>query len=157
MKKMESPIWLETLKHFDRNNYVRNGLTIPFLIGSESILNDKKELINVSEFISSVTNEEFPCYLNLLKCGNIGEIIIGILDQETLNYFGDKLSEYYLVSGKLVILENSFEKTELSYIKDKLIEIYQPKIDKKTFSITNGKWSKFSKQDLTKIKEIIND
>ncbi len=154
---MESPIWLETLKHFDSNNYVRNGLTIPFLLGSESILNEKKELLNVSEFISSVTNEEFPCYLNLLKCGNIGEIIIGILDQETLNYLGDKLSEHYLVSGKLVIMENSFEKTELSYIKDKLIEIYQPKIDDKTFSITNGKWSKFSKQDLTKIKEIIND
>ena len=154
---MESPIWLKTLKHFDRNNYVRNGLTIPFLLGSESIIVNNKDLSSVSEFINSITNEEFPCYLSLLKCGNIGEIIIGVLDQETLNYVGKKLSEYYLVFGKLVLMESTFKQTELRAIKDKLIEIYQPKIDNKTFSVTNGKWCEFSKQDLNKIKEITND
>ena len=148
---MESPIWLKTLKHFDRNNYIRNGLTIPFILGSESIIANNKDLSSVSEFVNSITNEEFPCYLSLLKCGNIGEIIIGVLDEETLNYLGKKLSEYYLIFGKLVIMESTFKQTE------KLIEIYQPKIDNKTFSVTNGKWREFSKQDLNRIKEITND
>src|SRR5690349_9865673 len=75
--------WASVIKYFEANNYFRNGLTIPFILGANTILSQTQEIITVQEFLEQIGNDKFPKFIKILKCNYLGEYVISFLDYET--------------------------------------------------------------------------
>ena len=73
--------WLKVLKHYEKRRYIQNGLTIPFLVGSRTIVEPLRVLLSIEELLKSFTNSIQP--ITLMKCQQLGEYVIGILDHES--------------------------------------------------------------------------
>ena len=85
-------LWFQVLTYFDAKSYFSNGLTIPFLLGANSVIKTDEEKRNVEEFFEEAIDESLPQKISLQRCGNIGEYVIGIFDDESANYpYGKKL------------------------------------------------------------------
>lgn len=42
--------WFKLLNHFNQKGYINNGLTLPFIIGSRSVIEPKESLQTINEF-----------------------------------------------------------------------------------------------------------
>lgn len=141
------PYWLKLLLHFENKGYVHNGLTIPFLIGSLEILDPSVKRWTINEMTKSLSN--YGC--TILKCGNIGEYIIGSLDDETKK----NKQLYHCLCDNILVTDSS-----LNIISDfnnlvKIFEaLYQSRISKKEYSKNYKEWTKFTETDLARIQEI---
>ena len=155
---MKEKYWFKVLKHFDTKNYFRNGLTIPFLIGSITILSDDKILITVEEFLNQIENEEIPSPITILKCNYLGEYVVGLLDGETnriINYNKTNNRQLYKEFGSLIIVDNSFKEIDdFTEIKEILRNSYQKVIEAGSFSKEFGCWISYTETDLERLKEI---
>lgn len=152
---MSENYWLKVLEHFDEKGYFNNGLTIPFLIGSNTEISSNQNLISVRRFISQIMNKEIKEQIKILKCSHLDEYVFGILDDDTIKYIQLKGTTLYRQVGNLVIIDNSFQEIEeIEEIENLLEELYQEIIDSKKFSKENGKWGPYSKIDLGRLKEI---
>ncbi|THD34171.1 hypothetical protein [Flavobacterium lindanitolerans] len=141
-------LWLQVLSHFDGRGYFSNGLTIPFLLGANSIISPDEELLSVEEFVNEIIDESLPIKISIQSCGNIGEYVIGIFDKESP-------AELYTNFGNLYVTDNSFSKTDtIDTIKRVLIDDYQNKIDIGLFSINNGEWGNYSQQEKDRLAEL---
>lgn len=144
--------WFKILKHFEEKHYYENGLTIPFLIGSTSVIEPEKSLITISEFFSEIANSQLP--ITLMRCSNINEYVIGIIDSETNNYRLRYMGSHKELSN-LVITDDSFKVvTNTSEIIAQLDEIYNPLIEAGTFSKTEGKWGNYTDKEINHLMEI---
>jgi hypothetical protein len=140
--------WLKVLKHFEANNYVQNGLTIPFLVGSRRLIESKENILSVNEFIDSMT--DYGC--TLLYCDTLKEFIIGSIDIET---------EKYNFNGKMKF-KNIYQTDEslknikcLNDLKSFFSNRYQSIINSNKFSKSLGKWNDFSDEEIKQIMEIL--
>jgi hypothetical protein len=158
MKDFDDKYWFEVLKHFDNKRYFQNGLTIPFLIGSKTILSDDKDILTVEMFLNQIENKEIPSPVTMLKCGNLGEYVIGILDNETnrfIHQYKKNDNCLYREFGSLVIVDDSFNGVnDFKEIKKILENSYQKIVDAKSFSREMGNWTIYSESDLEKLAEI---
>lgn len=141
-------LWLQILSHFDGRGYFSNGLTIPFLLGANSIISPDEELLSVEEFVNEIIDKSLPIKISIQSCGNIGEYVIGIFDKESP-------AELYTNFGNLYVTDNSFSKTDtINTIKRVLIDDYQNKIDEGLFSINNREWGNYSPQEKDRLAEL---
>ena len=86
-------LWFQVLTYFDKKGYFSSGLTIPFLLGANSIINLEGERLTVEEFFEEILDESLPQKITLQRCGNIGEYVIGIFDNESESYrYGKKIT-----------------------------------------------------------------
>lgn len=150
---MKKPYWYIVLRHFERSNYVDNGLTIPFLIGARKIIEPDKSLFTISELLNSIDNSSIS--ITFMKCGNINEYIIGLLDTETKN-FTEQSPKSHDVIGRIVCTDYSLKGfTELPEIISMLNKEYEALIDEENYSKNSGIWGQFSKLDVRRISEIL--
>lgn len=155
---MEAKYWYKVLKHFDNKRYFQNGLTIPFLIGSITILSEGKTLITIEEFLSQIENEGISSPVTILKCKYLGEYVIGLLDSETnrmIRHYKTKNRRLYKEFGGLIIVDDSFKEIDnFKEITEILKNSYQKIIETNNFSRELGKWIPYTEIDLERLREI---
>lgn len=146
--------WYDVLSHFENKGYYNNGLSIPFLIGSRTILEPSEPLDTIEDFIMDISTSEYP--ITLMRCGWLKEYVLGILD----SYTNDMRSTYknmYKEFGNLIIIDDSFAKlTTLEEIISELENDLSGTIKSGGYSKIAGEWTEFdSETDLVRLNEII--
>lgn len=147
------PLWFRVLCHFDDNNYFANGLTIPFLLGANSIIGSDDEILSVEEFFLQAIDESLPRKISLQKCGDIGEYVIGTIDNETINYpYGKVITKQF---GNIYITDNSFlEVIDIAEVKKILIDGSQDLLNSSLYSKNQGYWGDYSDIDKLRLAEL---
>ncbi|WP_276482672.1 hypothetical protein [Paraflavitalea pollutisoli] len=144
-KQFPEPYWHRLLRHFERKGYIHNGLTIPFLIGSRSIIYPGEPLITIEELLSEAA--EYGAILQ--KCAEIGEFVMGAMNSDTrqaqCNHHD--MGCIYLADGSLDHVTNAEDKIKL------IQKIYYRYVVYGQFSKNNGLWTSFSAEDEARIKE----
>ncbi|WP_343321565.1 hypothetical protein [Sphingobacterium multivorum] len=141
-----STYWHILLCHFEKQGYFHNGLTLPFIIGSRSILEPNEPLESIKDFFENV--KLTGIYLNVIKCDGIGEYVFRIGDIDDMNIYDTK--------GLLIIPDNIFETCiEVDEIINQLDNEYSSYIEQGTFSKNGGSWENYSKKELKEILEVV--
>lgn len=128
----------------------RDGFTIPYLIGSQNYLSNPLCPDGIRELITSIAYSN--CQVYITYCMNIGDIILGIYENEKQKIAGkfiiqDGYETNLFLSKFLSELGNDLE----SVIKS-LIEDYQEDIDAHRYSRNNGVMGDFSIEEIDFIK-----
>ena len=150
--------WLKTLIYFGEKRYYKNGLTVPFLCGANTILCEDKTPLSIEDLILEICDISFSYDISILKCGGLGEFVFGTLDSYSKKLYQDNLSkgrEIYLKIDNIYVTDGSINnisnKSELSGF---LEEKYNEKISNNLFSKNEGKWSDYVPKDLNRLNEI---
>lgn len=147
-------LWFQVLIHFDRKSYFSNGLTIPFLLGANSIINPDDKRLAIDDLFEEIIDESLPRKISLQRCGNIGEYVIGIFDNESVGYLYRE-KPLYKQFGNLYITDNSFSAIDNSdTIKSILISEYQNLVDSELFSINQREWGDYSEKEKSQLEEL---
>lgn len=144
---MKDKYWHNLLIHFFNKKYFINGLTLPYIIGSRTILEPNNSVQTVKDFFYDVKNENV--YLSVLKCDRIGELVFSISNKSDFEIYGG-FENIVDIDG---LFENYNNIDEFSnYLQDKYDNIIlQEKFSRNDF----GKWEKFSEKiDLPRLLEI---
>lgn len=139
--------WFKLLNYFNNKNYIYNGLTLPFIIGSRRIIEPKESLQTTKEFFQDAKNSN--TYLSILKCDTIGEYVFNLSKQSDYNIYGG--------FENIVDIDNLFKHlNNLDDFSNYLDSIYIKHINKSHFSKYEfGKWNGFSENmDLPRLKEV---
>ncbi|WP_333620790.1 hypothetical protein [Sphingobacterium multivorum] len=140
-----STYWHSLLCHFEKQGYFHNGLTLPFIIGSRSILEPNEPIETIKDFFKHV--KLTGTYLNIIKCGGIGEYVFRIGDEEDLKFYDTK--------GIFIIPDNIFETcSKADEIIDKLAQEYSARIEKGEFSKNGGNWGNYIQKEFEEILEV---
>ena len=146
--------WYRVLNHFENGNYFNNGLTIPFLIGCRVIVEPNKELQSIKEFVTEMRDSQYA--LTIMKCGQLNEYVVGLLDQETNSFRKQYKNKMYREFGSLLITDNSFD--DIYKFEELIADLennYNDKIEKRCFSKEFGEWGEFSSTDKTRLNEVV--
>ncbi|MFM9909210.1 MAG: hypothetical protein ACKVOW_07675 [Chitinophagaceae bacterium] len=147
--------WYNVLTHFEGKGYVHNGLTLPFLIGSSTVIEPQTSLLSINDFITQAFNSFSP--IKVMKCGHIGEYVFGTVDAET-DAMRKQYRNIYTEFGNILITDNSFADCKiLSEIILILEDEYQKRIDTKCFSKVLGEWEYYCDKEIIRLKELIID
>lgn len=100
---MNYPIWLQPLKLFYENDDFYNDLTLPYLIGTSTIITPEKPLTIINELIIETRNLSLPHKIELRFYEFKEAFVIRI--HETLNEY--PLEGYEKVYDNSIITEES--------------------------------------------------
>lgn len=150
---MKKTYWYKLLCHYDKNKYVNNCITIPFLIGAGRLLEPEESILSVATLFTSI--EDFNVFITIMKCGNIDEYIIGLLDAETEKYIHTYPKSHKFI-GKIVCTDQSLEEiATTSEIILKLTLKYNSMISDGFYSKNGGVWGNFTELDIKHISEVL--
>ena len=126
--------WVKILKYYEKECFIRNGLTIPFLVGifKDSYIGDKEDLLK--NFLRELKNLVDLGYIKISYCSYLEEDVVSTISlvfpiwmTYSIKMNDEKIAEY-------------IEKYD-SIIKDDL------------FSKVSNEWSQYTKLDIERIKE----
>lgn len=145
-------IWFKVLSHFYENNYFQNGLTIPFLLGAALVLDPENENLSIEDFVLQAADGSLPKKISVQRCAAIGEYVVGIIDNETINYpYGKAVTKQF---SNICITDNSFsEIVDIDGLKNALVAEYQKMLDARLLSKNQGNWGAYTETELLRIKE----
>lgn len=145
--------WYRVLSHYEKNRYYQNGLTLPFLVGSRTLVEPDHKLQTLRELLSDMrTSQERR--VTMMRCGYLKEYVFGLLDHET-NLMRAKYPKLYKEFGCLIITDDSIHGiSSIDGLADSLESEYLSVIEKRTFSKENGKWGEFSSTDRRRLLEL---
>jgi hypothetical protein len=122
----------------------RDGLTIPYIIGSQQFLPSTHKAQNIEVLLLDISTNK-GCEVYITYCMNINEIILGIRDQsktKIAGHFpplnGDNQQKLFLTN----VVSNLGDNVES--IITSLMERYQEKIDREKFSKRGDEWGDYS-------------
>ena len=150
MKDAQKPYWIRVLDHFQRKNYIANGLTIPFLIGARSKVYPIEPQYPIDEFLCQIMMSRYK--VTIMTCPNIGHIVVGVMDIETQKVSNDAA---YRNFGSIYITDDSFKNA--SSIDDVIREckdLYAKVIKQENYSFENGRWSDYPDLDIKRLSEV---
>ncbi len=138
--------WFKVLDHFERKRYFQNGLTIPFIIGSRTILEPAEPIQTIPELFSDIIESNH--YIQVLKCGCIGEYVFRLSDKQTQDVYGG--------FDNIVVIDDSFPYvTSYTEMIPGLEERHTKFIAAGKYSWMDGEFQIFSEEtDLPRLKEI---
>lgn len=146
--------WFDVLSYFEQKRYFRNGLTIPFLIGSTTILEPDEQVKSVKEFITDVSESKIP--ITLMTCGWLDEYVLSIMDdydQKMMNGYKNLYREF----GNLIITDHSFKNcNSLSEIISELDKDLSSAIESGGYSFIDGNYTDFDPTDLERLNEMLS-
>ncbi|MBL0009041.1 MAG: hypothetical protein IPP25_18195 [Saprospiraceae bacterium] len=146
------PYWHKVLRHFDKHHYFNNGLTIPFLIGSRTIVEPQGDVIALHEFIEGINASITP--ISILKCQNIKEYVINLLDHET-NSLRKGNGNPFLEIGNIICIDLSLKdiisQTDLINM---LTELYHVQLKNGNYSKVRDKWISFTPLEKERLLEV---
>ena len=147
--------WNDLIQYFVRNNYVRNGLTLPFLIGA--IKNIERHTLTINEIITEFCDLQGGRRTTIMKCRDIGEFVVGIMDTESEILYKKNPQSLFKEFDNLAITDNSL--SNFNSIPELIAffeERYNQTIEKGEFSKNEGKWTDFTPLDLEHIDNFKN-
>ncbi|MBX2896369.1 MAG: hypothetical protein KF763_13050 [Cyclobacteriaceae bacterium] len=150
MSLSKVPNWVRVLEHFERNHYITNGLTIPFLIGCRPHIYPNQHVVDIEEFLSELMLSSRKT--SLMTCGNNGQIVVGLLDLESSKVV-DQCG--YRSFGNIYFIDDTFKSA--TCIEDVISDCksrYSDLISAERYSFENGKWSRFSEIDMNRFSEV---
>lgn len=149
------PIWIQVLQHFDTNRYISNGLTIPFLIGANQLLAKRVSSLNVNILIDEA--QRLPFFVKIMYCENIGEYVLGVLEEEDSMRFKSDQLPYKAFGSFLLDNVNDFKKgNSILDIKEELDLMYAVNLEEEKYSkIVHEGWGNYSSVDKGRILEIL--
>jgi hypothetical protein len=137
--------WYRLLTHFEKQGYIQNGLTIPFIIGARSVIEPDKKIQSVKSLINDFKNSGY--FISILKCDTIGEIVFNISNAND--------SIHYAKVENIVIIDDLIKTpNNLEDIITYLDNLYSEKIFNKTYSLNHGEWTAFTEIELQHINEL---
>ncbi|WP_126973870.1 hypothetical protein [Gynurincola endophyticus] len=138
--------WSTVLDHFEREHYFVNGLTIPFIIGSRTILEPDEPIQSINELFADILKSD--CYVQVLKCDWIGEYVFRLSNKATQDIYGG--------FDNIVVIDDSFPNATCSAdVITTLENRYTKFIEAEKYSWIDGDWQKFSNEiDLPRLNEI---
>lgn len=143
--------WCGLIEFFEKQNYICNGLTIPFLIGAIKQLQNRK--MTISELTDELVDKKNQKRPTIMKCGNIGELVIGIMDYETIKYYKSYPNNEIKSFGNLSVTDSSLDNCSTEAELKSLFErLYKEKIDNGIYSKNAGEWTDFIPIDLERIE-----
>lgn len=146
--------WQILLSEWRRSG--RDGLTIPFLLGSQQF---SKEQINldVKHLITDIaSNSEFDVYLGY--CMTIKEVIIGIRDESKEKIAGRFLKTSSGNTSNLFLTKFLDDLGEdVDAVSNALTEKYQDLIDDGKFSLNDDNWGSFSFSEVSFVKACLEN
>lgn len=141
------PYWYTLLIHFEENRFFKNGLTLPFILGSRSVIEPNLPMQSVEELFKQV--EDLGLHLNVLRCDQIGEYVFRIGDSEDIKTYGNK--------GIFIVTDSIFEDCSGAYeIINQLRRDNILHIEKGEFSKNDGEWGGYSKKEHEQLIQVIN-
>lgn len=153
--------WQKLLEKWCKTN---TGLTIPYIIGSQKILNEDYEL-NAANDITRIFNEILEntgtvFYLN--HCPNLSEPVLGIKDEDFEDMIGEFLTTREgLKQEKLFICQSMFihfpkkQKHTIEDVVEWLISKYSSQIENKQYSKNKRQWGDYLPEEITFIKNVV--
>ena len=142
------PCWYLILDHFVKNSYVHNGLTLPFLIGAGIYIDSASERLTIEKILTEFKFSSKP--VSVMRCGNIGEYVFALLDNESTPY-----RSVYKEFGNLVITDGSFDGAlAFSDLVSSFESMYSEQLNNQLYSKEGGRWQAFSQVDISRLKEI---
>jgi len=145
--------WIDVLRHFEEKGYVRNGLTLPFLIGYIDVLQPGASLQSVRSFVEEASN--MPDAITVMTCGHIGEFVFGTLDTET-DKMRKQYKELYREFGNIIVTDHSFKGcNNLDAVISELEYTHNGDIIARHFSKNEGRWQYYSPEEQSRIRELV--
>ncbi len=156
MAKQVSYIWCKLIQFYEKNNYIHNGLTIPYLIGAINFLEGRT--LSVRQLITELIDTRGDKRTTIMLCDYIGEYVIGILDSESEMYYKKFKINSLKSFENLIVLDSSFSNCKtVIHLVNIMEQRYNQIISRKTYSKVNGQWTKFIEDDLNKIRAFKNN
>ena len=150
--------WLKVLKLYKNESYCHNGLTLPFLCGVQTVLDDNEKSLTVTDFFEIINSNDFGEEITIMKCGNINEYIFGILDAESKKMYlsySEKGTEIYKRIKNVFLIDDSIDNIETEQNLVSFFEKeYNQTLSSNEFSKVNGNWSEYTEIDRNRINEI---
>src|SRR5579859_4152050 len=100
---MDAIYWMRVLSYYEKQGYISNGLTIPFLIGSKRYVAPAHHQYTICELLYQFAISSRK--ITMMLCPNINQFVIGIMDSETRQISQD--SGLYRTFGGLAITDSS--------------------------------------------------
>jgi hypothetical protein len=151
---MYSKYWQILL--FEWRKQGRDGLTIPFLIGSQRYFPGTEAFQDIAALITDIaTSNDFEVYIGY--CMDIKQLILGVRSGNKLKIAGNHLLFENGQQSRLFItkfVDNLGE--ELDSIITALTEMFQSYIDQEQYSINQKEWGGYSADELDFIQSCAN-
>ena len=149
------------INEFKTKGLIKNGLTIPFLIGiyqrqrekqGQSIDLDSSECIKI--LINDIANKQNVQKFWLYTCPNIKEYILKTLGDKDTDITQNSL---YRHINNLLYFEEFFDilNPTIDNTSEYLYEKYRCQISNRKFSKINGKWCDYSNDEQQLINKIL--
>lgn len=142
--------WCSLIEYSIKHKFVENGLTIPFLIGAIAIIRNR--MLTISEFTDELTDKNNSKRPTIMQCANIRQLIIGIAEFETISYINKSPLSEIKSFGNLIVTDASLNHlNSVENLKPHFEKLYIEKLNEGAFSLNEGKFDSFTKDDLNHI------
>lgn len=128
----ENPFWLRVLESYYKSGFIQEGLTIPFLIGVESVIDPESNIPSIRDFMNEVYQLSKNQTLGVVNCSYLNEDVI--------------VTE--------IIEEEAFERLDTELCENKITKyesLYGSFISQNKFSKAANKWGKYTRLDKKRI------
>ena len=150
---MNDKIWYKLLYYWSYSKKpIGSGLTIPFLIGAINDYSDPIDVCSIRKLIQDFADINLNNYqVSIRFCTTIGTLVCcleNLIEEELIG--AKKIGNLYLMADSL----NYVSINELvEYLENK----FNDYITNANYSISNGKWNKFSKTDKETIEKVLTN
>ena len=142
----------QLINKFIQENIIKNGLTIPYIIGAYLYLEKKEYDENtIKECFEYFIGTEK--YYNLSLCDEIDELVLSNINNEDKKIYLSNISIKRI--GNIISTDNSLDELDSKKsLLNKIYNTYNNKLKISEFSKKKNEWSKISKKDLIIIDKI---
>ncbi|MDI9364459.1 MAG: hypothetical protein QM541_05880 [Flavobacterium sp.] len=148
----DTPYWYKLISYWV-NVRNREGLTIPFIIGSRKPNNI--EIETVSELLVDIVNSNLDDAITLFNCNTIGEYVLG-LNNPQQQMAGTEIKNPE--TGRTMLIATTSTQilgNNLQEITESLTKKYDDCLTTKKYSLINRQWADFSPTDKVMIEEAL--
>lgn len=155
MKEQDFPLWFRVLEYYEKNGYYDNGLTIPYLIGCNTIINPTRPILSLTELLNEFQNIHKPEIITIFECGNIGEFVVAILDYESKLYYTESKRSIHKRFNNILVLDSSLDKcSNINQVISIMKKKYQFIIQEQKFSKNDGVWTEYTEIDRERLSKL---
>lgn len=137
---------------FDWRESKRNGLTIPFIIGSQKYLKGSTNQ-DISKLLWDIAmTDDFEVYITY--CIDVNDLILGIRDESKIDIFGKHLTLDDTLHSNFFLTKIAYDLGEdINSVAQELSERYQRFIDDGLFSVNDRVRGVFNENEINFIKK----
>lgn len=159
----QTPFIINLINQLKNQELIKEGITIPFLIGAYKIqANDPS--IPTLEYIKSVfekvINSLGKYKLFIKTCSNINQYVISIIGDKDIDIIGNNAPYPYIADSsgcKVLFFEEYFDVQvpSIENISEFFWEKYKDEIQTTRYSYVDGKWQLFSSEERLVIDQVL--